>query len=395
MIQTVDTTKCCGCKSCSLVCPQRCIGFTEDAIGAVYPVVDRDRCIGCGKCETVCPLQGPFRGSIGKAAYAAYSNDSGIRFRGSSGGLFETMALWIIENGGSVFASKLDEDLKLKGYEATTAEGVRELTKSKYLQSDTAQLFPVIQGRLREGKQTLFCGTPCQVAALRNYLGEDCRRENLFLVDFFCHGVPSQRFFDKCKEYVEKRDKIKIIRYEFRAKKEKGATPHYCTIEYEEKGVRKRKTQLYIKDPFYLGFQKYLTLRDSCYHCPYGKGDHPGDITVGDFHDIDKYVKGIDRFQGVSTAVINTEKGQAMWDTIQRRLVVYPMSIQDLYRDKQIYTGGSQEPDGRAAFVRDMSAMPMETVVHKWLNTGAEWKKAIYYALPAPIRKAIKRAAGI
>ena len=35
---------------------------------------------------------------------------------------------------------------------------------------------------------------------------------------------------------------------------------------------------------------------DRCEHCPYGFGNHKADITVGDFHNINRYVKEINRF---------------------------------------------------------------------------------------------------
>ena len=39
--------------------------------------------------------------------------------------------------------------------------------------------------------------------ALKNLLGKDY--SNLITIDFFCHGVPSQAFFDKAIEYDGKK----------------------------------------------------------------------------------------------------------------------------------------------------------------------------------------------
>ncbi len=395
MIRTNNKIDCCGCKTCSIVCPNSCITFFEDPIGAVYPQIDIEKCVNCGSCESVCPIQQTFDNQIGKTAYAAFSSDKNTRFRGSSGGIFESIAASFIEKQGSVFASKFDKNLKLRGFEAVSIEEVRELTKSKYLQSDNSNLFPIIKERINAGKQTLFCGTPCQVAALNKYLGKDSDKENFFCLDFFCHGVPSQSFFDKCKKYVEEKNRIRILTYEFRTKKKNGVTPHYYTISYEKKGNKEQKTDLYLKDPFYLGFQKYITLRDSCYHCPYGKGNHCGDITIGDFHEIEKYVHGVNRFDGVSTVIINTEKGKDLWNQINDSLTTYEINIQTLYEDGQIYSGGTKEPNLRTEFLSDMESMPFEKVIDKWLNSKDEWKKELYYSLPTTARKAIKSIAGI
>ena len=396
MIKIDDKSQCSGCGTCVIVCPKNCIQFSEDEIGAKYPVVDVESCINCGKCEAVCPIQNSLHNrDIGKAVYAAYSNESNIRFRGSSGGMFETFATKIIEDDGSVFASKFDDYLKLKCVEATTIEEIRCLTKSKYLQSDCASIFPLIKQRIIEGRQVLFCATPCQVSALEKYLGDLANYENVFLLDFFCHGISSQSFFDKCIEYIEERNNIKILEYQFRVKLPRGATPHYYSIKYRKNGVEKKKTALYTKDPYYLGFQKYITLRNSCYHCPFGTGNHCGDITIGDFHDIERYITGINRFDGVSTVIINSEKGQQLWNRITAQLTSYEFNLEKLYKDEIVFAGGTIEPKGREEFLKDIKSMDFSSIVDKWLNSKKEWKKELYYSLPTFVRRYIKRIARI
>ena len=396
MIKTDDKERCCGCGTCGLVCPRRCISFEADEIGAEYPVISSEVCISCGRCEQVCPIQRRFEnGSRGKAAYAAYSLDTGVRFRGASGGMFETFAGWIIRQGGSVFASKFDGDLKLRCVEANTLSEVRSLTKSKYLQSDCVPMFPLMKQRVSEGKKILFCAAPCQVKALKNYLGGSADNGNVFLIDFVCHGVPSQRIFDKFRAYSEKKRGIKITGFQFRTKIPGGATPHYYTMRYEKNGVEKRKTALYLTDPFYLAFQKYLILRDSCYHCPYGSGHHEGDITVGDFHNIDKYISGINRFDGVSTVIVNTERGKTLWDYVSAGLAFHELDLNALYAGGEIYSGGTAEPARRKEFMEDIRTADFTFVADKWFDSRKEWKKAVYYALPAFVRKLLKKAAGL
>ena len=137
-----------------------------------------------------------------------------------------------------------------------------KLYKSKYLQSNCIDSYESIEKDLKKGKNVLLCSSPCQVAAIKSYLNKSY--ENLITLDFICHGVPSQSFFNKCKSYVEEKNDIKIVGYQFRTKIKNGSTPHYYTLIYEKDGKRKIKSDLYIKTPFYLAFQKYITLRDSC-----------------------------------------------------------------------------------------------------------------------------------
>lgn len=385
---------CCGCRTCAIVCPADSISFKADVIGFFYARVDENKCINCGKCRLVCPIQKEFPiNKIGIEAHVAYSNNTDVRYRGSSGGLFETIAAWIVHQGGTVFASRFDENLRLKIVSVDTLEGVRSLTKSKYLQSECSNVFMDIRNMIQSKKPTLFCSTPCQVAACREYLGPLAEQENAFFMDFFCHGVPSQQMFDKCRSYVERKEHIHITGFEFRTKKKHGATPHYYTLRYYKNGRMHTRTALYLKDPFYLGFQKYLTLRDCCYHCPYGSGNHRGDITVGDFHDVDKYIQGLNRFDGVSLVIINTAKGCHIWESVQNELAQYDVPIETLYADRQIYSGGTQEPSNRSAYINDAETLNPSELIEKWFNPTYEWKKEVYYSFPYFIRKQIKRIA--
>jgi len=396
MIKSDDKNLCCGCGTCSLVCPKHCISFLKDALGHRIAHVDTDACINCSRCESVCPIQNDFENAkIGERAYVAFSKDDDVRFRASSGGVFETIASKILKDGGCVFASKFDKELHLKCFEASNEVEMRSLTKSKYLQSDCSNMFPIVKERILQGRKVLFSSTPCQVSALKKYLGKNALNENVFYIDFFCHGVPSQIFFDLCRSYVERKNNLVITNYEFRTKIKNGATPHYFTLEYEKNGVKKRKTSLYVYSPFYLAFQKYITLRDSCYQCPYAYGNHESDITMGDFHDVDKYVSGINRFDGVSTVLVNNSKGFFLWNSVKDSFDNQELDIKLLHHDHQIYPGPTAKPLRRDELIDDIKHQSFDVVVDKWFNKKQEWQKIIYYRLPKFIRFRLKKLCGL
>ena len=52
---------------------------------------------------------------------------------------------------------------------------------------------------MKKGRKVIFSGTPCQVQAALN-LNEELR-ENLYLIDVVCHGVPSPGIFEDYKKY--------------------------------------------------------------------------------------------------------------------------------------------------------------------------------------------------
>lgn len=61
---------------------------------------------------------------------------------------------------------------------------------------------------LKEGKNVLFTGTPCQVDGLYRYLRRNY--DNLLTLDLVCHGVPSNTLFHS---YLLKLEDLKKLRY--------------------------------------------------------------------------------------------------------------------------------------------------------------------------------------
>lgn len=381
---------CCGCGGCAIVCPTNSITMSLDESGFVFPSVNTDLCINCDLCEKKCPvLNHDNETDLNHQMYIAYSKNKTTRFNGSSGGMFGVFAEKIISDGGVVYGAAFDEDFKLKCTEASTINDLTPLYKSKYIQSDLGDSFIKIKERLDSGKQVLLVSTPCQVYALKLYLNKEYK--NLITIDFVCHGVPSQFLFDKCKNYVEEKENIKLLEYSFRAKKKNGATPHYYKIKYKKGKNLKEKIALYTDSPFYYGFQRYITLRDSCYECHFSYSNRVSDITIGDFHEVDKYLKGINRFDGVSSVVINTEKGKQLYNDIKENTVWNILDFSMMLQNRELMCGGTKKPDIRDEFVTALSSQPFDRVVKKYLDGKHQYSKKIYYAMPLFFRRIVKK----
>ena len=394
MILIKNEKDCCGCAACSSVCPVQCITMVEGTLGHVFPKVDTKKCIGCNQCEMVCPILKPAKNTEdNQNIYAAYSKNNEIRYNGSSGGMFGTFATFLIEQGYKVYGAAFDENLTLKCTCVDNKSDLLPLMKSKYIQSDLSNKYSEIKKNLQEGRKVLFVSTPCQVSALKNYLKKEY--DNLVTIDFFCHGVPSQSFFDKCKKYVEEKHKIKVTGYIFRTKVKNGSTPHYFTIKYIENDYEKSKTKLYFDSPFYAAFQKYICLRESCYDCTFSSKERNSDITIADFHDIEKYINDINRFEGVSTVITNTQKGKKVLDNCKDSLYIKEMNMKQLIDDKVCFNGGTQRPKNRDEFIDDYNKMNFDKFVEKWMNPKKYWKQRIYYSLPSVIRNNVKKILGV
>lgn len=395
MINISEEKNCCGCGACSIACPNDCITMTGGTLGHLFPNVDSSKCIDCGKCDSVCPMQTDIKQSATflQKSYAAYAKDSQILFSGSSGGIFGVFAKKIIQTDGAVYGAAFNGELKLGCALARNAEELKPLYKSKYLQSDLTGRYEEIKKKLLNGENILFVSTPCQVAALKNYLVKDY--SNLVTVDFFCHGVPSQEFFDRCIAEEEKLKNGLITSYEFRTKKKHGSTPHYFTEKISKNGAETSEIGYYFESPFYAFFQTYINLRESCYNCRFAGRNRRSDITIGDFHEIERYISGINRFKGVSTVVINTERGQKLWENCIDDVTSIPIDLEQLISDGVCFGTGTARPSKRDEFIADWIKMSTGELISKWVAPHKYRKQKIYYSLPSAARKALKRIMGV
>lgn len=393
MISILNEKDCCGCGACASICPKSAIFMSSSGtLGARLPVISNEICVDCGLCERACPMlnkEDVTAKAFEQRAYASYSKNDELRFASSSGGMFLTLAKHCIDDGYRVYGASFNEGMKLKCTLATSYEELAPLAKSKYLQSELDGEYRKIEESLKNGEKVLFVSTPCQVSALKLFLKKEYG--NLLTVDFFCHGVPSQSFFDECLAFEDEKKSRRTLEYTFREKVKNGVTPHYFKIKYEKNGKEQVKTDFYYKSLFYALFQQYITLRESCYDCMFATKERCSDITIGDFHDIDSYVKGINRFDGVSTVIVNTEKGQELLESVKDTLELFDMDMDRLISDKVIFAGGTKRPKGRDGFVELYNEHGLKGISKRYFGFKRYYKQSIYYRLPKPFRKVMKK----
>ena len=301
--------RCTGCAGCEQVCPKDAISMNI-ANGFLYPQVDEKLCIDCGLCDHICHYDKDIANQFVKKAYAVKNKSIDIVKKSSSGGMFYALAKYVIQNGGVVFGASFDNDLHLNYDFTDNIENLDKFLTSKYLQSNVNGSFKKVKEFLQQGKKVLFCGTPCIVNGLQNYLQKPS--PNLILVDFICHGIPNPKFFEKYVKELEKKYKSKLISFNFRYKK--NGWEDYCIrLEFENgKSILKPAAD----DPYMKLFLKDIILRESCYNCN-SRGDRRySDITMADFWGIkDSYPNLYDK-DGVSLVIINSKTGQDIFYNI-------------------------------------------------------------------------------
>lgn len=322
-IDTENKYDCCGCSACEQICPKHCISLEKDKEGFFYPLKDSSICIDCGLCKKVCPLSECYKESTNNqpTVYAAY--DKINRNKSSSGGIFYTLAKYIIEKKkGWVFGATFIEHFQLCHIGVNNLQDLEKLRGSKYLQSKMGDTYSQIKKLLREGIYVLFVGTPCQVAGLKGYLHKEY--ETLITVDLVCHGVPSQLMFDYHVNYLEKKNKAQLSSYKFRYEDGWGG----CEICDFANPVKHTEYPTYDLSPYLYSFMYAMTYRYSCYNCKFAKIPREGDFTLADYWGVNEFFPEIDASKGVSLVLLNNLKAQLIWNEIKDICVYYASNIE-------------------------------------------------------------------
>ena len=207
--------------------------------------------------------------------------------------MFRLLAGQILKEGGVVYGAAFNEKMEVHHQRVDSETGLETLVGSKYVQSDVQHCYEQVKQDLGSGKIVLFSGVPCQVAALKNYLGKNYN--NLLCIDMVCHGVPSPRVFRDYLNYLSKKFESFPQKVYFRYKKP-GWSVFSMRVEFENGKVYQATK---FDDPYLIFFLKDLILRPSCHLCCFTSQNRVGDITLADFW---KYQADIAQRRG-------TEKG--------------------------------------------------------------------------------------
>ena len=323
--------KCTGCTACASICPQNCINMVFNDEGFLYPSIDIEKCTNCGLCEEICPLIKTLtKEEFEPKAYAAYSVDEEIRLESSSGGIFSEIAKCILDNGGYVYGAAYNDNFVVVHICVDNENELYKLRGAKYAQSDLRNTFNDIKHKLDDGKLVLFSGTPCQVAGLKAFLGNEYT--NLIMVDFICHSVPSPKVW---KEYVKYRaskdnDGKLPIKINLRSKATGWSRYKYSNrFEYNNGVVNSCPNSESVYMKLFVG--GYIS-RKSCTDCHFKGYKRDSDITIGDFWGIWDIAPEIDDNKGTSAVVIQTQKGESIFKKIREHLMLKEVLLEDISR---------------------------------------------------------------
>ena len=304
-MESKQTADCCGCGLCEVICPQNCIErILAERKSEI--LVKGENCIQCGICDKVCPLKNDLYYERQETFYKAVTLNEKALKKSASGGIAHELSAAVIQSGGVVYGAVWNSfNQRVEHKCAENLGEILDFQGSKYVQSIvTKETYKRILKDVKE-KTVLFIGTPCQVAAVRNYTKD---ANNLICIDLICHGVPSpEMFLDQLKQITNR--SIESVsfrdRLNFRLRVDDGQKVYECQWE---------------DNPYYSLYMHFASLREYCYMCKFACNKRVGDITLGDF---------TENSSGYSCVIISSDKGRKWFRRISEQLLweVKPLEL--------------------------------------------------------------------
>lgn len=363
MINIINKVDCCGCNACGDICGKHAISFVTDNEGFWYPQINKELCVDCGLCDKVCPIQNKANHVERYAeptVFAAYTKDEAIRLDSTSGGIHSMLALKMYEKNAYVGGAVYNPDHTVSQIVDDNPSRLPEIRSSKYLQSNAEGVYKEIRSLLIKGENVFFCGCPCQIHALYNFLGKEY--ENLVTCDFICRGVNSPKVFLKYMEMLERQFGAKATEIKFKNKKW-GWHNFSMRVNFEN---GKQYVQDRYHDAFFVGYLQYGGFtRPSCYKCQFKGFPQKADISLADFWGIERLDSAMDQDKGTSLVMINSDKGLNLFNSIGDSIIYQQFTLQQALGDNQAAIKSLiATKSNRDEFFNALDNKPFEKVAH-------------------------------
>lgn len=396
-----DFKECSACGVCKILCPKGAIELKKDKRGFLCATVDNDKCVNCGLCYSKCFNNNEIKGNSPIECYAMAMREKKEILESTSGGAFASIAQQVLKKGGVVYGAALYREKENLVIEHIRIDNIKDLIKikgSKYVQSDISNILKLVKKDLIDERKVLFSGTPCQIAALKSYLNREY--DNLLTIDIICHGVPSYDLFKSYIKFLEEKNKGKVIDYKFRDKRRGWGHSTSYIIQKNEKKVCKRV--IVPLDAYYKMFLKGETYRENCYNCKFANKKRISDITIGDYWGIEiEHPEAIEKnggklndHKGVSCILINTIKGEKLFDDIKSQINYYNTTFDKIAKHNHQLVEATKFSDDRKTIFNIYEKKGDFKAIHDWYMKKIGLKKYVYWfanMLPPQIKKILRK----
>lgn len=385
-LNTANKDECFGCEACAQSCPVSAIEMKKDEEGFNYPIIDEEKCIHCDKCHRVCPYENePSRSPDKKIVFGGQNINKTILKESTSGGAFSAIVdSWCDEN--YVVFGAVAEGLRVYHTYVENKDEIGKFRKSKYLQSEMGDSYKEVKEFIKKGKKVLFSGTPCQIAGLKTYLGDDIPA-TLLTVEVVCEGVPTPLYIYKYERYIKEKYNSEIEKLDYRYKDLKISkrritgkwdfeVMHTCLSN----GKEIKKDRWF--NPFWSIWLKHLMSRPSCYKCPFATEERVADITLGDLWGVHLYCPELyEKNTGASLIVCNTEKGRMILKSAKKYLSGHELEFDEALKYQSPMRKHISGNRNREEFMKDIVSLDYIALCKKWAdkpNLKLLWQKYIW-----------------
>lgn len=379
MQNTKKEDECYGCGLCKEICPTNSIEMKEDNFGFKYPKINIDSCIDCQLCVEKCTYNIKVKITPLQKIYAASRKDKQKLKDSSSGGIFAMLAEKILEQNGVVYGCTFNERMEPIHIGIENKKELIRLLGSKYVQSDIVDCFKKVKENLDRNKKVLFCGTPCQCASIKEFIGKEKNIENLIICELICHGVPSAKMFLDYIKLLETKYNSQIIDFKFRDKSYGWSCngSFYLKEKYLKKRISNRLSSYYT---YFLDGEIY---RPSCYKCKFAQTKRSADITLGDYWGIikneEKYKNSnLNIENGISLVLINSVKGKKIWEKVEDEIDYFETCIEKGKKMNEPLNHPSIHSYNREIILRKYLEGGIKEV-DKYFNKKLGLKRIIFY----------------
>ena len=266
----------------------------------------------CGICKRVCPICSiNLKEQFSIKYYALKNKNKKLKQLSSSGGGFAALAKYILKNDGVVYGAAFNKNFNVEHIRVTSCNELYRIMGSKYVQSNTNNIYNEVKQDLNNNKIVLFSGTGCQISGLKNMLNKDY--PNLYTIEILCHGIPSENVWESYKKCLCNKYNSNIKFVSFRDKTY-GWHAYSVKIIFEND---KKYMKTVDNDMYMQSYLRGYNILEACFSCPYKEKQRIGNITLGDLWGIKIKEFGNQTEEGVSLISLNSKKGEFIFSQIK------------------------------------------------------------------------------